>query len=118
VDVIIDQARNYGAALEIDDAGLRPGKFFYLRGGAEGENLAVADGQGLARGRLRVDGEDFAVEEDGIGVLRSRGKGQGKPHQDKRRRVKQADETVHGVPSSQACIRVPSWQANRAPSLA
>ena len=67
--VVIDQPRNDRAALQINHARFRTRQFFHFRAAAEGYDPAVADGQRFARGKLIVHGQDFAVQEDGVGIL-------------------------------------------------
>jgi len=67
VKVVVDQARQRAAALEIDDLRVRSGMGHHLRLPADREELAVLD-RDRAGGRLAsVERGETAVAEDEIG---------------------------------------------------
>ena len=69
VDMSVGEAGNHGAAAEVDQPGLAAGQLLHRRRGAGGQHPAVVDRQRLLRRKILVDGEDFAVEQDGVGGL-------------------------------------------------
>ena len=64
----IDDARNDRAAFEIDHLGCRPGEGGEIAGGADGQDAAAADGDGLGRAAGRVHGEDGAARQQHVGM--------------------------------------------------
>ena len=95
VDVVVDQAGDHGAALKIDHARLRTGQLFDFGTRAQGHDFAVADGQRLTRGKLGINGEDFALQQDGIRILRPGRQGQHESGEDQRGGIKQPHEICH-----------------------
>ena len=77
VHVGINQARDYGAALQIDHARVRSGHLAHVGRSAGSDDPVIANRQGLDGGEIGIHGEDFAVEQDrggGLGVQQARGK--------------------------------------------
>jgi hypothetical protein len=69
VNVAVGEAGNDGAAAEVDQACPVAGESRHRHRGARGQHLAVADHQRLGNRKIRIDGEDLAVEHHGIGAL-------------------------------------------------
>ena len=73
VRVIVDQAGYDGAPLQLDGACLRALVLFDLGVAADGDDALVADRQRLRDREAVVDGDDLAVDENGVrGLRRSR----------------------------------------------
>jgi len=73
--VIVDQAGNYSASVEIDAARAGSGKARHLFGGSSGDEAVALNGDGLGYREAVVYGDDFTVQQDEIGYLRGRSKG-------------------------------------------
>ncbi len=80
VTVGVDEAGSGGSAVEVEDLGVRVGEGEDLLFGADGDDCAVADGEGFGDGVFGVDGEDGSVDEDYVGFRRwlSEAGGEGK----------------------------------------
>ena len=76
MDVRVDQARQDGLALEIDDLGAGALGFQHLVVAADLEDLAALDGNRLVNGELLVDGDDLAVVQDQVGISGASGRRQ------------------------------------------
>ena len=72
VQMRVDEPRDDRAAAELDDARGRAREAANLRRAAERQDLAVANRERFAQRRLRVDGDDLAVEQHEVGRLRGR----------------------------------------------
>ena len=72
VDVGIHQARHDRAPAKIDAAGAWIGKLEHVDIGAGAQDFAVADRKRFGDRRRRVEGDDLAVQEHGIGRRRWR----------------------------------------------
>ena len=84
--MIVDQARDHGAAAEVDHAGLRALELVDVGGGADRDDAPAADCQRLGDREAVVDRHDLAVDENGVSVLRPRGQRQsGQQGSDERR---------------------------------
>lgn len=69
MDVGVVDARQQRAAVEVDDAGRRPGERLDVGAAAHGGDRVSGDRQGLGDRAVGVDGDDRAVDEDQVGVL-------------------------------------------------
>ena len=70
MQVRVDEARHDGAAREIDRLRRGAGELADIVVAADGDEAAVADRDGFGDAPAGVDGEDAAVAENEIGVLR------------------------------------------------
>jgi hypothetical protein len=80
VAVGVVEAGDDGAAFEIGHLRPRPNQWIEIIVRTDGDDFAVADGEGLRGGLRRVKGDNVAVSEDGVSVkhgsdLRLRGFG-------------------------------------------
>src|SRR5262245_7107984 len=66
VEVRVDQSGNDGCPSQIDDAGPRAGEFPDIGRSADGGDCRALNRDGFPGGEVVVDGEDFAVDEDGV----------------------------------------------------
>ena len=64
----VNQAGSSGASVEIDDAGVFSGVLADFVIGADSDNFAVLNGEGLRDGILGIYGDDFSVDQKEIGV--------------------------------------------------
>src|SRR5262249_4632800 len=62
----VDEAGSGGAAVEIDDAGVLRGELADLLVGADGDDLAVVNGDCLCPGVPRIHGDDLAVDPNDV----------------------------------------------------
>jgi len=69
----VDKTGGGGAAVQVDEFGVfrSVGANFFVR--ADGNDFAIVDGNGLGDGIMRIDGDDFAVDEDKVGFGRRLG---------------------------------------------
>src|SRR5262249_46781718 len=84
------QAGNDGAAAEIDRAGRCALECLNLGGGADLEDAPALDGERLGNGEAVVDGDDLAVDQNGVGHLRRGGKP--RPRKDRKRQRTRTSE--------------------------
>ena len=68
----IDQSRDDGPGLQVDDSRLRTGQLAHLGGRAERDDAAITDRERFAHRRLRVDRQDLPVDQDRVRTLRRR----------------------------------------------
>ncbi len=66
VQVPVHQARQHRASLEVDAACVCSGKAAHLVVATDGDKFVAADGNRLGNGKLSIDGDDLAVEQDGV----------------------------------------------------
>ncbi len=67
VRVVVDDAGHGHAAMQIDHTRSRALIFGYIGVSAQGENLALTNGDGFGPGCCRVGGKDVTVRKDGFG---------------------------------------------------
>jgi len=69
VGMVVDQSGDDRARLEVDDPGSRPLVLQHVGVLADGEDALAADRDALGEAEALVDGDDLAVEKDGVGAL-------------------------------------------------
>jgi hypothetical protein len=69
VQVRIDETRDHGAPAQVNHARLRASQLAHLGRRTERCDASAANRHSFAHGRLRIDGEDLAVDEDRVGAL-------------------------------------------------
>ena len=67
MQMVVDQAGDDGAALEIGLRGTAVGEFADGFVGADGDDAFTTDGDRLRSGKLFINGENFSVVENAIG---------------------------------------------------
>ena len=68
----VEQARQYGAAFQVDDARSSAALLQHVGVAADSRNLAVLHRHRLPNGELRVHRDDLSVVQDEVGVGRPR----------------------------------------------
>ena len=84
VQMRVDEPRDDRAAVELDDARGRTREAANLRRAAYAQDLAVANRERFVQRRLRVHGDDLAVEQHEIGRLRGRLAAGSEPYREQR----------------------------------
>ena len=72
--VIVDQPRNHRLAAQVDFARLAPGDFFHRGVASSRDDTLVLDCERLCDSEMIIDGDDFAVVEQEVGICRRRGR--------------------------------------------
>src|ERR1700735_4372318 len=75
--MVVDEARNHGCALHVDDLRFGTRITRHLRVRSAGDDTAVVDGERLDDAEVRVDGQDLAVRDYRVDLLLSKCRGAG-----------------------------------------